>query len=89
MLRLTVQKMLVLNCGFEGSFTPTAVGGAIPQDWTAGGGYTLHNFNTVTMSPVNSGNQALQIGNFDADPVPRATAALVSISNWSQKRDRL
>ena len=59
---------LLLNGGFEGGVTPDAGGGSVPSDWTPNSGYTSTGFNLVTSNPgqVNSGSQALQIGNLDS-----------------------
>ena len=61
---------LIANCGFEGSFTTTSIGATIPAGWTANSGYTSTDFNQVVLGPVNSGLQALQIGNFEFQAVP-------------------
>lgn len=56
---------LVMNCGFE-----LGVVNAAPLDWVVDAGFTLHlgTFNRVVTSAVNSGNNALQFGNFDSEP---------------------
>src|SRR5579863_1173376 len=61
----SVPNNLIANCGFELGMLNSA-----PVDWAAHTGFLLNegSFNQVVNSPVNSGNLALQFGNFDNDP---------------------
>ncbi len=54
---------LVLNCGFEANL------GAAPTSWTTDAGWALHagTFNQAVNISVNSGSNALQFGNLDAE----------------------
>src|SRR3974390_2819504 len=62
---------LVANCGFEGTVT-TVGGSTVPAGWTPNSNYTSFAFNQVatSLSVVNSGIKALQIGNDDGQPIP-------------------
>jgi hypothetical protein len=64
----------VKNCGFEGGQYTDTQGGFtnnnVPNDWTPNEAFDSEpDFNTVG-SPINSGGEALIIGNFDLDPEP-------------------
>lgn len=73
---------LVQNCGFEAGTVPSAP--TVPLDWTPNAGYTSQTgFNQVQSSAVNSGNEALRIGNFDYEPVPSLTQAISDVSGSS------
>ena len=73
---------IVVNCGFE-----SGVVGSAPLLWTANAGFLLHvgTFNQVVASPglVNSGNNALQFGNFDSEPPAGISQLLTDTSGQS------
>ena len=68
----------VHNCGFEaGTYTSTMGGFTnpnVPNDWVPNAGFDSNSgFNQTTASPVNSGNFALSISNFDQPTNPLAS----------------
>ncbi len=71
----------VSNCGFEGGTYSSTIGGntnnSVPNGWTPNAGFDLEpTFNDVRATPVNSGNFALSIGNFDSQPAPALSQTL-------------
>jgi hypothetical protein len=75
---------LVVNCGFEAGFHSDTQGGhtnsSVPNSWTPNAAYDLEpGFNRLTGS-VNSGTEALQIGNFDAEPAPALSQVIGDVA---------
>jgi hypothetical protein len=77
---------IVQNCGFEGGVSSSTIDGdtnnSVPDLWTANAGYDLEpGFNHLQApAPVNSGNDALSIGNDDGQPVPALSQVLTDTS---------
>jgi hypothetical protein len=71
---------ILLNGGFEDGVTSVSIPllgiehNSIPNSWSANFGYlsqpAFNQVNTANFIPVHSGTFALQIGNFDFQPVP-------------------
>jgi hypothetical protein len=76
---------IVQNCGFEdGVYTSTLDGStntSVPNDWTPNSGFDFAPaFDHLSLAPVNSGNDALSIGNDDNQPVPALSQVLTDTS---------
>ena len=75
---------LIQNCGFEKPY-PGGVG-TVPTDWT---GSDFTGFETVVTNPsqVNSGNQAMQIGNFKSQGAAVLSQSFADVSGTSYTFD--
>ena len=80
---------LVQNCGFEGGvYTSTIAGNTdtnVPVDWVPNAAVDIEpGFNQALIDPgsnlVHSGNNSLQIGNFDAQPTPTFSQTITDVS---------
>jgi len=76
---------IVQNCGFEGGVYSSTLDGntnnSVPDQWTPNSGFDFAPaFDHQTTTPVNSGNDALSIGNFDNQPVPGLSQVLTDTS---------
>jgi hypothetical protein len=76
---------IVQNCGFEGGVSTSTIDGntndSVPDLWTPNSGFDLESgFNRQVAGPVNSGNDALSIGNFDNESVPALSQVLTDTS---------
>jgi hypothetical protein len=72
---------LVANCGFESGVYTSGANSSVPVDWISNTGYDSETgFNHVVEgNPVNSGNFALSIGNFDDEPVPALSQTISTV----------
>jgi len=71
---------IVLNCGFEDGVHTSGANLLVPNDWTSNAAFdAIPNFNQVQGFFVNSGSDALQIGNLDSQPPPVLTQSLTDV----------
>jgi hypothetical protein len=74
---------LVTNCGFEGGFGSSTIGGntnnSVPNGWTPSAGYDLEPGFNHSSTP-NSGTFGLSIGNDDGQPIPTLSQTLTDVS---------
>ena len=76
---------IVQNCGFEDGVYTNTLGGStntsVPNDWTPNSGFDFAPaFDHLSLAPVNSGIDALSIGNDDNQPVPALSQVLTDTS---------
>jgi len=79
---------LVTNCGFEAGVVSSTLGGftdaLAPADWTLNVAFDQFNgFNQVVGNPINTGVNALKIGNLDADPAATISKVLTDTPGQS------
>jgi hypothetical protein len=76
---------IVANCGFEGGVYTSTNGAysntSTPNSWTANLGYDEQiGYNQVQGSLVNSGSNAVKIGNTDNEPEPTLSQVLTDVA---------
>lgn len=72
---------IVQNCGFEGGVQTVGGNTLVPNLWTPNTGFTSETgFNQVQGSLVNSGSEAIKIGNLDSEPEPTLSQTLTDVA---------